>query len=95
MSDFDVIVVGSGISGGWAVKELCEKGFKVLLLERGRNVEHGKDYITEHKQPWEFKFRGLGEPKRYAKDYPIQSQCWAFNDTTSHFFVDIAAREVA
>ena len=51
--DFDAIVIGSGISGGWAAKELCEKGMKVLMLERGRMVEHRKDYITEGKGPWQ------------------------------------------
>ena len=55
--DFDAIVVGSGISGGWAAKELTEKGLKVLVLERGRNVEHSKDYVTEHKGPWELNNR--------------------------------------
>jgi choline dehydrogenase-like flavoprotein len=54
---YDAIIVGSGISGGWAAKELCEKGLKVLLLERGRNVEHIKDYPTATKDPWEFKHR--------------------------------------
>ena len=55
---YDAIVVGSGISGGWAAKELCEKGLKVLLLERGKNIEHVKDYDTAMKAPWEFKHRG-------------------------------------
>ncbi len=47
-ADFDAIVVGSGITGGWAAKELTERGLKVLMLDRGRMVEHGKDYPTEH-----------------------------------------------
>ena len=51
---YDAIVVGSGISGGWAAKELCEKGLKVLLLDRGRNVVHG-DYPTATKNTWDFK----------------------------------------
>src|SRR6195952_974266 len=51
---YDAIVVGSGISGGWAAKELCQKGLKTLLLERGRNVEHSKDYTTASMRPWEF-----------------------------------------
>src|SRR5512139_1328058 len=51
---FDAIVVGSGISGGWAAKELCEKGLKTLVLERGRNVEHIKDYPTATMNPWDF-----------------------------------------
>ncbi|HQQ98821.1 MAG TPA: FAD-binding protein, partial [Cyclobacteriaceae bacterium] len=50
---YDAIVIGSGISGGWAAKELCEHGLKTLVLERGRNVEHLKDYPTMTKEPWE------------------------------------------
>ena len=53
-NNYDAIVVGSGITGGWASKELSEKGLKVLLLERGGNVRRGVDYKTEHKPPWEF-----------------------------------------
>jgi hypothetical protein len=56
---FDAIVIGSGISGGWAAKELCEKGLRTLVLERGRNVTHNKDYPTTLKHPWEFPHRGL------------------------------------
>lgn len=52
-STYDAIVIGSGISGGWAAKELCEKGLKTLLLERGQNVEHIKDYPTATLNPWE------------------------------------------
>ena len=55
---FDAIVVGSGISGGWAAKELTEKGLKVLLLERGRNIEHIKDYVNATKEPWDYEHRG-------------------------------------
>jgi choline dehydrogenase-like flavoprotein len=55
---FDAIVIGSGISGGWAAKELTERGLKTLLLERGRNVEHVKDYVNANKSPWEFPLRG-------------------------------------
>ena len=51
---YDAIVIGSGISGGWAAKELCEKGLSTLLLERGRNVEHVKDYTTAFMNPWDF-----------------------------------------
>ena len=54
---FDAIVIGSGISGGWAAKELCEKGLKTLVLERGRNVEHIKDYQGTEKEPWELEHR--------------------------------------
>ena len=55
---FDAVVIGSGISGGWAAKELTEKGLRVLLLERGKNVEHIKDYVNATKGPWEFPHRG-------------------------------------
>ena len=56
---FDAIVIGSGMSGGWAAKELCEKGLKTLVLERGRDVKHIKDYPTTTMFPWEFKHRAL------------------------------------
>ncbi|HET9825025.1 MAG TPA: NAD(P)-binding protein, partial [Chitinophagaceae bacterium] len=55
---YDAIVIGSGISGGWAAKELCEKGLKTLVLERGRNTEHIKDYPTMNTSIWEFRHRG-------------------------------------
>ena len=68
--DYDAIVVGSGISGGWAAKELTERGLRVLMLDRGRPIEHGKDYTGEHKAPWEFKFRGRGDRKLVEEHYP-------------------------
>jgi len=83
---FDAIVVGSGISGGWAAKELTEKGLKVLMLERGRMVEHGRDYVTEHVPPWEFPFRGKRRRELYKEQYEVQSQLYVFNETTRHFF---------
>lgn len=86
---YDAIVVGSGISGGWAAKELTEKGLKTLLLERGRNVEHGKDYITEHKAPWEMELRGEIS-KEEIKDYPIISRTGFINGYNKHFlFKDV------
>lgn len=85
---FDAIVVGSGITGGWAAKELCEKGLKTLVLERGRNVEHGKDYITEHLAPWDFPLRGRGDRKRYEDEYQVQSRCYAFGEHSEHFFIN-------
>ncbi len=69
---YDAIVIGSGISGGWAAKELCEKGLKTLLLERGRDVKHG-DYPTALLKPWEFADRLLTTQKD-REDQPIQSQ---------------------
>jgi choline dehydrogenase-like flavoprotein len=85
---YDAIVVGSGITGGWAAKELCEKGLRTLVLERGRYVEHGKDYVTEWLQPWELAHRGLGDRQLYERDYPIQSKNYAFGEATQHFFVN-------
>ncbi len=84
---FDAIVVGSGITGGWAAKELCEKGLRTLVIERGRHIEHGKDYITEWWQPWDFPHRGRGDKQLYAREYPIQSKNYAFGEATKHFFV--------
>ena len=81
---FDAIVVGSGISGGWAAKELTEGGLKTLVLERGRNVEHIIDYTTALKHPWEFTYRSHLSNKD-AAERPIQSShC---DDTNKHFFV--------
>ena len=70
-TDFDAIVVGSGISGGWAAKELCEKGLKVLVLERGRDVVHARDYITEHKGPCELPYRNKPQRDLYEQQYPV------------------------
>jgi len=83
---YDAIVIGSGMSGGWAAKELCEKGLKTLVLERGRNVEHIKDYTTANKEPWEFPHR-LALTSSLRKENPILSRCYAFDESTEHFFV--------
>lgn len=85
---FDAIVIGSGITGGWAAKELCEKGLKVLVIERGRPIEHRKDYITEGIKPWEMPFRNQVEKKVLDNEYYIQKKCYAFTDATKHFFVN-------
>jgi choline dehydrogenase-like flavoprotein len=68
--EFDAIVIGSGISGGWAAKELCEKGLKVIMLERGKNIEHIKDYTQTNKAPWEFPHRGRAT-QQMVHDYPV------------------------
>ncbi|MFH5886116.1 GMC oxidoreductase [Halalkalibaculum sp. DA3122] len=88
VNQYDAIVVGSGISGGWAAKELTEKGLQTLVLERGRNVEHGKDYITEHKAPWEMEFRGRGNRKYLEKEKPRQLRSDVINEYNEHFFVN-------
>jgi choline dehydrogenase-like flavoprotein len=83
---FDAIVIGSGISGGWAAKELTEKGLRTLVLERGRDVRHVTDYPTTMMQPWEFEH--LGQiPKALRDANPIASRCYAFNEDAAHFFV--------
>ncbi|MGV3768278.1 MAG: GMC oxidoreductase [Chitinophagaceae bacterium] len=81
---YDVIVVGSGISGGWAAKEFAEKGFRTLLLERGRNVEHVKDYPTASLNPWEFEHR-LVNPEKEKTENPVQST--VYDESNKHFFV--------
>ena len=83
---FDTIVVGAGMSGGWAAKEFSEQGFKTLLLERGPNVEHLVDYPTTNMQPWDFKHRGQLTVKE-IEDNPIASRCYAFREDAKHFFV--------
>ncbi|HUQ66649.1 MAG TPA: GMC family oxidoreductase [Flavitalea sp.] len=83
---FDAIVIGSGISGGWAAKELCEKGLKTLVVERGRNVEHNKDYPTATKAPWEFKHRGQMS-KQFLQENPLISKAAGFGEDTAHFFI--------
>lgn len=84
--NFDAIVVGSGISGGWVAKELCERGLKTLVIERGRHVEHGADY-NDFATPWELPHRGLVPQDEIAEHYAIQSQCRAFNSATKQWWV--------
>ena len=85
-NSYDAIVIGSGISGGWAAKELCEKGLKTLVLERGRDVVHLKDYPTATKQPWEFPHR-KDKTLSMIKENPVLNKCYAYDETTDHFFV--------
>ncbi|HEX7856840.1 MAG TPA: GMC family oxidoreductase [Sphingobium sp.] len=83
---YDAIVVGSGISGGWAAKELTERGLRVLMLDRGRMVRHGEDYPTEHEPSYEMKFRGLGDNRRYHMEYP--GRPGTGNEASGHFFAN-------
>lgn len=83
---FDAIVIGSGISGGWAAKEFTEKGLKTLVLERGRDVRHIKDYPTANKFPFEFEHRGE-MPLEIQKKNPIINRCYGFKEESAHFFV--------
>ncbi|MFC3879623.1 GMC oxidoreductase [Algoriphagus namhaensis] len=83
---YEAIVVGSGISGAWAAKELCDLGVKTLMIERGRNVEHIKDYPTTNMLPYEFPHRNqLTED--IVKENPVISKCYAFREDAMHFFV--------
>ena len=82
---FDAIVVGSGISGGWAAKELTEKGLRVLLLERGRNVEHIKDYVNATKGPWEYAHRG-GRTIAMEELYPVLKRDYPLNEKNLAFW---------
>jgi len=81
---FDVIVIGSGMSGGWAAKEFTEKGLKTLVIERGREVKHNVNYPTTNMNPWEFKHRGI-IPEDVKKENPIASRCYVFNEDAEQF----------
>jgi len=85
MADFDAIVVGSGMSGGWVAKELCEQGLKVCVVERGKDVDAVEDY-TDMEDPWEHEYLNL-KSEDTKKDYPIQSEVYAFHNYTKQFWV--------
>ncbi|NBC36420.1 FAD-binding protein [Novosphingobium sp. FSY-8] len=93
--DFDAIVVGSGITGGWAAKELTQAGLKVLMIERGRDIRHAQDYTTEMKAPWEMPFRGEGDADLFARDYPVQALNRHFTEFTQNHFVNDAQNPYA
>lgn len=84
---YDAIVIGSGISGGWAAKELTQKGLKTIMLERGRNVEHVKDYPAATKHPWEFPHRG-GRTQQMIEDYPVLKRDYPLNERNLDFWVN-------
>ena len=83
---YDALVVGSGITGGWAAKELTERGLKTLVLERGRPLEHIADYPTATTPPWQLEGRGQVSAE-IKQHYPVQSQVYAFNAGTQHLWV--------
>jgi choline dehydrogenase-like flavoprotein len=83
---FDAIVVGSGISGGWAAKELTERGLRVLMLERGKNVEHRKDYPNARKAPWEYPHRG-GRTREMVDAYPVLQRDYPLNEKNLDWWV--------
>lgn len=76
---YDAIVIGSGVSGGWAAKELTEKGLKTIMLERGKNIEHIKDYVHATTPVWDFPHRG-GRTQQMIKDYPVLSRDYPLNE---------------
>jgi choline dehydrogenase-like flavoprotein len=86
-NSFDAIVVGSGISGGWAAKELTEKGLKVLMLERGRDHQHIKDYKYADKDPWQLEHRGRTTAEQ-KKKYPVIHRGWAANESVMDSWVN-------
>jgi choline dehydrogenase-like flavoprotein len=84
---YDAIVIGSGISGGWAAKELTEKGLKTLMLERGRNIEHVKDYVNANKEAWDYPHRGR-KTQEMIKDYPVLNRDYPLNETNLDYWVN-------
>jgi choline dehydrogenase-like flavoprotein len=84
---YDAIVVGSGISGGWAAKELTEKGLRTIVLEAGRPIDPAIDYV-EHVPPYEMRYRGMGDRKRIERYQPIQRHTGACNEYSGKFFVN-------
>lgn len=86
-NEYDAIVIGSGISGGWAAKELTQKGLKTIMLERGRNVEHVKDYPSATKDIWEFPHRG-GRTQQMIEDYPVLKRDYPLNEKNLDFWVN-------
>ena len=89
METYDAIVIGSGISGGWAAKELTEKGLRTIMLERGRNYEHIKDYKTANKDPWDFEHRGK-VTQQELKDHPYIGRTWGATEAV----IDSWAKDV-
>ncbi len=83
---YDAIVVGSGITGGWAAKELTERGLRTLVLEAGRPIDPRADYVMT-RQPWELKYRGLRDPERQRRERPVQRTCYACDEWSEEFFV--------
>ncbi len=84
---YDAIVIGSGISGGWAAKELTEKGLKTIMLERGEDIVHGSGYVNATKGPWEFPHRG-GRTQEMIKNYPVLSRDYPLNEMNLNYWTN-------
>jgi choline dehydrogenase-like flavoprotein len=82
---YDAIVIGSGISGGWAAKELCEKGLKTIMLERGRNIEHVKDYVNANKEAWNYPHR-TRRTQEMIKEYPVLKRDYPLNEANLDYW---------
>ncbi len=87
VEQYDAIVIGSGITGGWAAKELTEKGLRTLVLEAGGPIDPAKDFV-EHVQPWQLHFRGWGDRRALERDQFIQKNCYACDEWSGKFFVN-------
>jgi len=86
---YDAIVIGSGMTGGVAARELTQKGMQVLMLERGTALNHPGEYVGEHAQNWSVPFGGLADYQNYPKDYEVQSKSYAFDEATkAHWIMD-------
>ena len=83
---YDAIVIGSGISGGWAAKELCEKGLKTIMLERGENIEHVKDYVNANKEAWNYPHRGRRTQELINK-YPVLKRDYPLSESNLNYWV--------
>jgi choline dehydrogenase-like flavoprotein len=83
---YDAIVIGSGISGGWAAKELCEKGLKTIMLERGENIEHVKDYVNANKEAWNYPHRGR-RTQELIKEYPVLKRDYPLSESNLNYWV--------
>src|ERR1700722_8364040 len=84
---YDAIVIGSGISGGWAAKELCEKGLKTIMLERGKDIVHIKDYVNANKNPWEFPHRQRST-QQMIKDHPVLKRDYVLDEANMDWWVN-------
>ncbi len=84
---YDAIVIGSGMTGGVAARELTEKGMQVLMLERGTALNHPGEYVGEHAPNWSIPFGGLADYQNYKKDYPVQSKSYAFDEATKPHWI--------
>ncbi|MCK5677687.1 MAG: GMC family oxidoreductase, partial [Flavobacteriaceae bacterium] len=88
IEQYDAIVIGTGITGGWAAKELCENGLKTLVLERGRMVKHLVDYPTMNMDPWDLKHRGRATSKDRKRQEKQARTGYTTGEDSKHWFVD-------